>query len=66
MGGVRAMVLKELAKAAVSQPAGPGEAPEGVAHVDTEYTPGSATYGVAEGNPGGAPASLERPHGDAP
>jgi len=27
-GGVRAMMLKELAKSARSQPAGPGETPE--------------------------------------
>jgi len=45
------MVLKELAKAAWSQPAGPG-------HVDMEYALGGAAHGVAEGNPGGAPASM--------
>ena len=44
-GGVRVAVLK-LAKAVGSQPAGLGEAPGGAAH------------GVAEGNPGGAPANM--------
>ena len=38
---------------------------------DAEYALGGAAHGVAEGNPGGAPASmaaggLDRPHGDAP
>ena len=71
------MVLKELAKAVGFQPAGPGKAPGGVAHVDVEYAPGGAAHGVAEGNPGGTPAhgcqwarlttrSLEWPYGDAP
>jgi len=41
------MVLKEWAKAAWSQPAGPG-------HVDAR----GAVHGVAEGNPGEAPASM--------
>ena len=41
-----------------SQPAGPGEAPEGVAHVDAEYPLGGAAHGVGEGNPGGAPATM--------
>jgi len=45
------MVLKEFAKAAGSQPAGPGEAPRGVAHGDAEYAPGGATHGVARGTP---------------
>jgi len=41
------MVLKELAKVAWSQPAGPG-------HIDA----GDAAHGVPEGNPGEAPASM--------
>ena len=41
------MALKELAKAAWSQPVGPG-------HVDA----GGAAHGVAEGNPGEAPVSM--------
>ena len=46
-GGVTAMVLKELAKADWSQPAGPG-------HVDV----GGAVHGVAEGNLRETPASM--------
>ena len=49
------MVLKELAKTAWSQPAGPGKAAGGVAHVDAGN---EAAHGIAEGNPGGAPASM--------
>jgi len=46
------MVLNELAKAAGSQPASPGEVPGGGAHVDAEYVLGTTAYGVAKGNPG--------------
>ena len=38
-GGVRAMVLKERAKATGSQPTDPGEAAGGVAHGDAERNP---------------------------
>ena len=49
------MVPKEWAKAAWSQPAGPGKAAGGVAHGDAGN---GAAHRVAEGNPGGAPASM--------
>ena len=46
------MVLKEWAKAAWSQPAGPGKVPGGVGHMEVEYVLGGAAHGVTEGNPG--------------
>jgi len=52
------MVLKELAKAAWSQPVGPSEVPGGGAHVDAEYALRTAAHEVAKGNPGGALASM--------
>ena len=48
-------MLKEWAKAAWSQSAGPAKATGGVAHGDAGN---AAAHGVAEGNLGGAPASM--------
>jgi hypothetical protein len=60
------MVLKEWAKAAWSQPAGPGKVPGGVGHMEVEYVLGGAAHGVTEGNPGRAPTSMATERGSPP
>ena len=73
-GGVKAMVLKELDKASRSQPAGPGEALGGVAHVEAgrchpqsrrgEPRRSTSKHGLQRVRL--TTGSLEWPHGDGP
>jgi hypothetical protein len=50
-GGVKPKVEKERARASLLQPAGPGEAPEGVPH-------GVIGWNAGGENAGGAPANM--------